>query len=140
MTISESKAARILYAAHEIWNRRDLAGLLELFDDDMIYWSNVGSPMGETLLRGKGEFLAFLNTLQHMEGLSVPHSFRFRDGVATAHAEFYLRDRASGFSHSGTFRQVLRFRNQRIVRMDEYHDAAALVSFYTLLDSEASER
>jgi len=139
VTISESRAAQVLYAAHEIWNRRDLAALLELFDDDMIYWSNVGTASAETVLHGKADFLAFLNGLQHMEGLSVPHSFRFRDGVATANAEFYLRDHRSGYSHSGTFRQVLTFRGHRILRMDEYHDAAALSSFLALLDSEASE-
>lgn len=140
MTITESKAAQILYAAHEIWNRRNLAALLDLFDDDMIYWSNVGAAKAETILHGKAEFLAFLNGLQHMEGLSVPHSFRFKSGLAIANVEFYLRDHQSGYSHSGTFRQVLAFRDNRILRMDEYHDAAALASFLALLDSEASER
>jgi len=140
VTISESKAAQILYAAHEIWNRRDLAALLDLFDGDMIYWSNVGPTQPGTVLRGKAEFLAFLNGLQHMEGLSVPHSFRFRNGLAIANVEFYLLDHQSGYSHAGTFRQVLTFRDNRILRMDEYHDAAALASFLALLDSEASER
>ena len=140
--ISESKAAQVLYAAHENWNRRDLAALLDLFDDDMIYWSNVWSnadaERSATIRHGKAEFLAFLDGMQHMEGLSVPHSFRFADGLASANVEFYLRDQHSGYSHSGTYRQVVSFRGNRILRMDEYHDAAALASFLALLHSEAS--
>lgn len=136
--ISESKAAELLYAAHEAWNKRDIAALLRLFDDDMTYWNNLGSADGATLLRGKEEFVAFLAGLEGMEGLSVPHSFRFSDGIATASVEFYLRDRRTGHSHSGTFRQVLRFRNDRILRMDEFHDAGALGSFLALLGSESS--
>lgn len=139
MTISESEAAQLLYAAHAAWNKRDISGLLLLFDDEMIYWSNLGSPEGETLLHGKDAFRSFLEPLQQMEGFSVPHSFRFNDGVATAGVEFYLKDRTTGYSHSGTFRQVLTYRNRRILRMDEYHDAAALASFMALLISESSE-
>lgn len=137
-SISESKASELLYAAHAAWNKRDLAGLLHLFDDDMTYWSNLGSPHEPTLLRGKQEFASFLSGLESMEGLSVPHSFRFSDGIATTNVEFYLRDRRTGHSHSGTFRQVLRFRNDRILRMEEFHDAGALGSFLALLSSGSS--
>jgi ketosteroid isomerase-like protein len=137
-SISEAKAAEILYAAHEAWNRRDLAGLLQLFDDAMTYWSNVGGQHGGTAIEGKPAFLDFLDPLKDMEGLSVPHSLRFRDGTISASVEFYLRDRPTGHSHSGTFRQVLSFRGGRILRMEEFHDAAALSSFMALLGSESS--
>jgi ketosteroid isomerase-like protein len=138
VTISESDAEQILYAAHEAWNRRDLNGLLDLFEDDMTYWSNVASPQGETILHGKRAFEGFLEPLKEMEGLSVPHSFRFKDGAAAASVEFYLRDCRTGHAHSGTFRQVLTFRNGRILRMDEYHDAPALSSFMALVSDESS--
>jgi ketosteroid isomerase-like protein len=138
LTVSEFKAAAMLHAAHEAWNKRDIEALLELFDDDMTYWSNLGSPNGETLIQGKPAFEAFLAPLKDMEGLSVPHSFRFKDGIAAANVEFYLRDRRTGHSHSGTFRQMLTFRNGRILRMNEFHDAAVLGSFLALLSSEPS--
>jgi ketosteroid isomerase-like protein len=138
VSITESKAAQILYAAHDAWNRRDIPRLLDLFDDDMIYWSNVGDARGENTISGKAAFAAFLAPLQGMEGLSVPHSLRFNGDTATANVEFYLRDQKTGYSHSGTFRQVLTYRGGRILRMDEYHDAAALGSFIALLSSESS--
>lgn len=140
VAVSELKAAEVLYAAHEAWNKRDIPALLALFDDDMTYWSNLGSPDHETLLHGKTAFALFLSPLQAMEGLSAPHSFRFKDGVASASVEFYLRDQTTGHSHSGTFRQVLHFCGNRILRMEEYHDAAALGSFIALLISERTLR
>lgn len=134
MSITESQAFRILYAAHDAWNHRDIAALVALFDDDMIYWSNVG----QNTVSGKPAFEAFLAPMQTMEGLSVPHSLRFNGITATANVEFYLRDQRTGYSHSGTFRQVLSFSGAHILRMDEYHDAGALGSFIALLSSESS--
>ncbi len=138
MTISDSDAAELLYAAHEAWNKRDIARLLDLFDDEMTYWSNVGSPGGQTLIRGKRDFVEFLSRLQDMQGLSVPHSLRFKDGTASASVEFYLKHLRTGYSHSGTFRQKLTFRDGRILRMDEFHDAPALETFLALLSGASS--
>lgn len=139
VTISEAKAANIVYAAHEAWNRRDLPALSDLLDEDFTYWNNVGSPQGDTLIHGKAAYVKFLAPLAQMEGLSVPHSLRFKNGVATASVEFYARDRRTGHSHSGTFRQVLHFRDDRIVRIEEYHDAPVLASYIALLSSEHSD-
>lgn len=139
MTISESKAASVVYAAHEAWNRRDLPGLSDLLDEDFTYWNNVGSPHGRPLIHGKAAYIRFLAPLAEMEGLSVPHSSRFKDGVATTSVEFYARDRRTGHSHSGTFRQVLHFRDGKILRVEEYHDAPALASYVALLSSELSD-
>jgi ketosteroid isomerase-like protein len=136
VSIAESDAAKILYEAHEAWNRRDLSGLLGLFEDDMTYWSNVGTPEGETTLHGKAAFENFLAPMLGMEGLSVPRALRFKDDAVTASVEFYLRDLHTGHSHSGTFRQVLKFRQGRIHRIEEYHDAPALTSFMALLNNE----
>lgn len=137
MTITEAEAARVLYAAHEAWNRRDLKALLELFEDEMVYWNNVPTPDGDTLVQGKPAFESFLTPLLELDGLSVPQGVKFKDGVATASVEFYLRDHKTGYSHSGTFRQVLRFRNGRILRMEEFHDAPALSTFMALLSNES---
>jgi len=133
------KASEVVYAAHAAWNERAFAALLNLFVDDLVYWSNMGAH-GETLVRGKPAFGSFLAPMAGMEGLSVPHSLRFKNDVATASVEFYLRDPRSGHSHAGTFRQVLTFRGERILRMDEYHDAAALGTFIALLTSKPSGR
>jgi ketosteroid isomerase-like protein len=73
-----------------------------------------------------------------MEGLSVPQGFKLVDGIGRARVEFYLRDRRSGHSHSGTFSQALHYRDGRISRMEEYHDAAALAAFMSLLKGGAS--
>jgi hypothetical protein len=103
----------------------------------MTYWNNVATPQGDTTLHGKAAFTSFLAPLVDMEGLSVPEGIRFKDGVATASVEFYLRHLKTGHSHSGTFRQVLKFRNGRILRMEEYHDAPALASFMALLSNQS---
>jgi ketosteroid isomerase-like protein len=131
--ISASDAEMLLYATHEAWNHRDIDRLLSLFVDDMTYWSNVDADGGETIITGKPDFIQFLGDLHQMQGLSVPHSFKFKDGVGTASVEFYLRDLRSGYAHSGTFRQMLRYRDGRVLRMEEYHDAPALHAYMQLL-------
>jgi hypothetical protein len=136
--ISASDAEVLMYAAHEAWNHRDIERLLTLFVDDMTYWSNFGANGGETLISGQRAFREFLAGLQQMHGLSVPHGFKFKDGVGMASVEFYLCDVRSGHSHSGTFRQKLHYRGRRIERMEEYHDAAALQAYLQLLGSKTA--
>lgn len=135
---TESEAVELLHAAHEAWNKRDVARLLDLFVDDMTYWSNVGGLQGPTIIPGKPAFQQYVAGLENMEGLSVPHSFKFKDGIGSASVEFFLRDRRTGHSHSGTFRQVLYYRDNKILRIEEYHDAAALAAFMNLLNAKTS--
>ncbi|HSI73388.1 MAG TPA: hypothetical protein VK934_09430, partial [Fimbriimonas sp.] len=67
------------------------------------------------------------------ECMTVPQLFRFENGIARASVEFFIKDPGSRQSHSSTYRQFATFRDGRILRMEEYHDAAALMAFMSLL-------
>jgi ketosteroid isomerase-like protein len=135
MTITTKRAREILYAAHEAWNRRDTAALLALYDDDLTYWNNFGGPGGGPLtITGKDELRSFLAGLAGFEALSVPERFQLKDGVGYATAAFFMKHPKTSITHSSVFRQVVTYRNERILRLEEYHDGAAFSAFLAMLE------
>jgi ketosteroid isomerase-like protein len=102
MAISEALARQLLYAAHEAWNRRDIDFLIDLYVDDLTYWSNFGgSPNGgEITITGKAALRTHVMAFAHFDCLSVPERFRFENGRGHVDAEFYMRDRKTGLTHA----------------------------------------
>lgn len=134
MTITAERARELLYAAHDAWNKRDIERLLSLYVDDMTYWSNVGGGgSGVNSIAGKTAFRAQLHAWSKVESISVPNHFRFADGLGRASVEFYVHDPKSGHKHTGTFRQIVSYRDNKISRIEEYHDASALQAFCELV-------
>jgi ketosteroid isomerase-like protein len=134
MTISKVRARELLYAAHEAFNRRDIEGLLNLYVEDMVYWTNFGNADGGPLtIEGKDNMRAFVALWAGLQSLSVPDDFRFVDGVGHASAEFFMKDPKTGHDHSAMFRQVITYRDDRICRMEEFHDAQAMMAFVAML-------
>jgi ketosteroid isomerase-like protein len=137
MTISERRARELLYAAHDAFNRRDIDGLLDLYADDITYWSNFGGPDGGPLtIHGREHMRAFLMQWSALQSLSVPDKFRFENGLGYASAEFFMKDLKTGHDHSALFRQVVSYRDNRILRIEEYHDGQALMAFIAMLGTD----
>jgi ketosteroid isomerase-like protein len=134
MVLTARRAREILYAAHEAWNRRDADALIALYADDFTYWNNFGGPNGAPLtIRGKENMRPFLDGLADFDALSVVENFQFKDGVGHATSAFFMKDPHHGITHSAVFRQVVAYKDEKISRLEEYHDAAAFTAFMALL-------
>jgi ketosteroid isomerase-like protein len=137
MDLSEEQARQILFATHDAWNKREFDRLLSFYVDDLIYWVNMGGPeAGPLTIAGKEQLRLRLQAWDPFESLSVPQHFRMAEGVARANIEFFVKDLRSGQSHSSTFRQVATFRDNKISRMEQYHDAPALLAFMAMVRKE----
>ncbi len=133
VTIREVTARELLYATHAAWNKRDIEALIALYVDDMTFWANVGGPDGGPLtIADKVTFRQHLTAWKDFECLSVPQNFRLENGVGQANVEFYIRDKG-GLQFAASYRQVATYRDDRILRLEEYHDAKALAAFMAMM-------
>jgi ketosteroid isomerase-like protein len=132
--ITEARARELLYGVHDAWNKRDIEGLLACYVDDLTFWANVGGPDGGPLIfTDKTAFRSHLLAWKDFDCLSVAHNFHFAGGIGRSNVEFYIRDPRSGLQHASTFRQVATFRDNGILRLEQYHDAQALAAFMSLM-------
>lgn len=140
MAITEARARELIYALHDAWNRRDIDALLALYVDDVTFWSNVGGPDGGPLtMSDKPAFRQFFMVWKDFDCLSVPQNFHFENGACRCNVEFYIRDPRSGLQHASSYRQVATYRGDRILRLEQFHDAKAMAAFLSILaDSERS--
>lgn len=129
------EAREILDKAHAAWSRGDLEGVLAQYADDLTYWSNVGGADGAPLtIVGKADFAASLASITDVaEGTSVSEWFRYSDGVGRTKVEHYVRHKQTSLTLSGSYRQIITFRNRKILRLGEYHDAAQMAAFWRLI-------
>lgn len=133
--ISEERALKILLATQVAWNGRDLGALRDLYADDITYWTNWGGPNNEPrTVEGRQEFIRHLADVRDSSDISIRLvSFRL-DGVqARASFEVTWRDPQTELSHVGTCRMIVMFEGDRIKRIEEYQDAAALHAFRMLI-------
>lgn len=137
----DARAAReLLDAAYNAWSRGDVASVLAQYADDMTFWSNVGGPSGEpTTIVGKAAFAEFVEHLAAtLEGASAMDHFSFADGIGRANVEHYIRHKKTGLTMAGSYRQVTTFRDGKITRVEQYHDAARTAAFWRLVDRETA--
>lgn len=138
MTTDTLTIRDIVDAANDAWCRGDVEGVLEQYVEDLTYWSNVGNYDGSALtLIGKPALRTLLQSLHAtLEGSTVTEHFQVRDGVARALIGFYIRHRQTGLILSGTYRQVMTFRENKIERIEQYHDGARTSAFWRLVARE----
>jgi ketosteroid isomerase-like protein len=140
MLLNAHTAREILDATHAAFSKGDIAGMSSWFVDDMTYWSNTGSQDGSPLvIHGRAAHLAMVQSIASVaESVSVTEHFQFSHGIGRAQVEAYIRHRQTGHVLSGTFRQIVTYRGNKILRLDEYHDAAKMAAFWRLVTSEVS--
>lgn len=135
----QAQTARdVLDASHEAWCRGDIERLLSCYTDDLVYWCNAGSLEGTPYtVEGKPSYRTFLSSLVSVaEGASVTKYFQFQDGIGRAKIDGYMRHRRTGLVLSGSYRQIVTYRDRKIARLEEYRDAAKLAAFWRLASSE----
>jgi ketosteroid isomerase-like protein len=137
MTITAERARELLYAVHDAWNAKDDERMLSFLVDDLTYWANAGGPNGGiNIILGKESFRRHLQQWRALESISVPHHFRFVDGLGRASVEFYVTDLRSGHTYTGTYRQIAAYRDGKIRSFEIYHDASALAAFLDLISQK----
>jgi len=131
-------AREVLDATHDAWSKGEIERVLSHYVDDLTYWCNAGSLDGTPyVIEGKQEFRTFLRSIVAVaESVSVSEHFQFEDGIGRAKVEAYIRHRRTGHVLSGSYRQVVTFRGRKILRLDEFHDAAKMAAFWRLVTSD----
>lgn len=135
-------AREVLDASHDAWCKGEIERLLSYYADDLTYWCNAGSLDGTPyVIEGKPAYRTFLRSIASVaESASVTEHFTFEDGVARASVEAYIRHRRTGHTLSGTYRQVVTYRGRKILKIEEFHDAAKMAAFWRMVTSdEAAE-
>jgi ketosteroid isomerase-like protein len=136
----EASAKSILLAAHAAWSRGDIEAILACYVDELTYWCNAGGPDGGPFqIEGKQQFRAFLQSMQEAEGRLTMDYFRLVDGIGRARVKCVVRHKRTGHKLVGSYRQVISYRDNKILRLEEYHDAARWAAFWKMIAGEASD-
>jgi ketosteroid isomerase-like protein len=133
----------VVAASLEAWARQDLEGALSYMDDDVVFTFNAGE--GQLLLagacRGKDEVRRRFQEILDLFDFQALVLESLRDDGETIRTSmlFYYRHKASGLNVEGRYRQVMRVEHGRIVRVEEFHDAAAVNAFLKLATETAAK-
>jgi len=134
--LAELQARELLDIAHAAWSREDVEAVLACFVDDLHFWSNA-SPRGDALtVTGKSAFRTYLHSIDVAERISVREHFRLVDGVGRARIDWFVRHKRTGHTLTGSYRQLVGYREGKICRLEEYHDAARMAAFWRLIAGE----
>lgn len=133
------RAEAIVNACHDAWTTRDLNRMLSYYSRDVIYTCNV-EPEGPSPVRytGRDAMRGFLEPLlAQIECVSVVDAMHYdeiRGPRLRTTVSCYMKHMATGIVLSGQYRQVLSFNPQGLIdRLEEFHDAAKLASFWKLV-------
>jgi len=139
MQLDEQRARLIVDLAHSAWSRGDLDGVLAMYVDDLVYESNTYGPDGAPLtISGKEAFRAMLEPIAvAAECVSVPEYFRFTNGEARVWVQYYMCHRTTRHVLVGSYRQIIKFSGNKITHMKEFHDAARMTTFWTMISRDA---
>ncbi|MFT3730916.1 MAG: hypothetical protein QM780_05730 [Hyphomicrobium sp.] len=129
-------AKAVLNEAHRAWSVGDIEGVLRTYAEDILFQRNSVEGEQPLAIRGRDAMRAYLIPIaEKASGVAVLESFEFHAGIARSRVRYFLQDRETGETMSGTYRQVVVFRKTLISRMEQYHDAARLAAFFRLIDA-----
>ena len=125
-------------AAHVAWNAGSLEGVLDKYVDDLVYISNAeGENGGPLTIYGKEAFRhRFAPVLAAVESKTAIEGFHFQDGLARVRLSTFVRHRTTGHVLTGSFRQLMHFRQLQICKLEDIHDAAKMRAFWQLVQLE----
>jgi ketosteroid isomerase-like protein len=136
MPLNFDTAKAITDEAHRAWSAGDLDAVLRTYSDDLWFQRNaVDASSDPLIIRGKVAMGIFLRDIfSKATGMAVVENFQFHAGIGKSRVSYFLKDRETGESFSGTYRQILMFRHGQICRMEQFHDSARLTAFFKLID------
>ncbi len=101
--------------------------------EDLTYWANAGGPDGGVNeIEGKETFRKQLLQWRVLEKASACRTTSgLRTGSAAPVSEFYVTDLWTGHTYPGTYRQIVTYRDGKILGSHVYHDASALEGLFS---------
>lgn len=109
--------------------------MLAYYSPDIVYTCNAEpSGMHPVSYTGRDAMRGFLAPLLDLaESVSVVEALQFDGVTARATVECYIKHYGTGIVLSSQYRQVIRFRDSLVFRLEEFHDAAKLATFWKLV-------
>lgn len=128
----------IVEAFNRLWSAGRLDAALEMVDDDAVYLLHVSEttlPFGGEN-RGKANVARALAKMREDFEYVLYRPFPLTENgdVVRGQVEFIFRHRKTGETIDGRCRMIWKVANGRIVRCEEYQDAAKLGAFMRLVD------
>ncbi|MBS0252568.1 MAG: hypothetical protein JSR78_16050 [Proteobacteria bacterium] len=136
MLLNSLTAKAIVDEAHRAWGAGDIEGVLRTYADDIWFQRNaVDASSAPLVIVGRAAMGVFLrDVLSKATGMAVVDDFQFHAGIGRSRVSYFLKDRKTGQGLSGTYRQIVIFRDMQISRMEQFHDAARLTAFFKLIE------
>lgn len=132
-------ALAVIEAAHEAWNNGDIDKMLESYVDDMVSITNTGPDGGPMRIEGKAAFRAcFEPIMSILDTKTSIVAFQLKGTTARVRFRAYLRHYATGLEMTGTYREICTFRENKIWKIEDFHDAAKMSAFWRLAGVKAS--
>lgn len=128
------RAETIVNACHDAWSTRDLDRMFRLYDPEAVYACNTEEGVAAPVRYVGDAHRAFLTSLLDLiESVSVVEGFQFSGNTARTTVGCYMKHYSTGIVLSGQYRQVYTFKNDKIIQLEEFHDAAKLATFWRLV-------
>jgi ketosteroid isomerase-like protein len=130
----------VLWAAYFAWGEGDLAALLDLVADDVVFAVNVPAGVKSYVGKGVGKHDFGRGLKRLLEDWEVveftplwikPHGLWLR-----AQVSYWYQARATGLEIDGTMRHLWRVVNDEIVHFELLHDAPRMDAFRRLAQAE----
>lgn len=140
MDLDEHRARLIHEATLAAWSNGNLEGVTRHFVEDLTYFCNTGGPDGGPLtIVGQAAYRGMLQTILDVaESVCVSEYFRFAEGTGRAKIECYIRHKTTRHTLVGSYRQLITYQGDKIVRLEEFHDAAKMIAFWRMISGEAA--
>ncbi len=134
-------AKAIVEEVHRAWSAGDIDAVLRTYSDNIWFQRNaIDADSPPLVICGREAMGSFLRAIDaKATGMAVLKNFEFHAGIGRTRVSYFLEDRVTGQSFSGTYRQIVMFRQMQISRMEQFHDAARLTAFFRLIKSSTSQ-
>jgi ketosteroid isomerase-like protein len=132
----------ILEAMYASWAAKDLDAVLSCCSDDIVFVIHVPPEVmpfaGET--RGKAALVPRLRMiLDNFDFLEYRPTFISDEGEEFhSQVHYHFRHKTTQHDIEGTMRHVWRVKDDKIVRLEEFHDTPRVRAFFELLAESAS--
>jgi ketosteroid isomerase-like protein len=131
----------MIEAACAAWEAGNLAGVVADCAEDVEFFvhapahapSFVGRGRGKAeLVRRLGDYLRHIKVMYYEPLLPIS---RLRNGALRCRVHFVYRHRTKSLEIEGTMRQLWRFEEGKVARLDIFYDALGMRAFYDLVDN-----
>jgi ketosteroid isomerase-like protein len=134
-------ALALVESAHEAWANGDVDKMLDSYVDDMVSITNMGPDGVPMTIEGKAAFRAvFEPVMGIIDSKTFISDFQFLGATARIRFQTYLRHRVTGLELTSTYREICTFRDDKIWKIEDFHDAALMSTFWKLVGIEATAK